>query len=151
MELKPREVILDQWLAALESGSVPQSTGRLRTDTGFCCLGVLCEVAGLKAIQYVAGFHYKDAGGADATGALPPLLARHMGMKVDGSFPRGLVPDASIQDSLAAMNDGYSGSKRHTFKEIAAFIRKNHDHIFSWRSHNPPVPSMLPKSGDDAK
>ncbi len=33
------------WVAALESGEYEQDQGQLRTDGGFCCLGVLCEVA----------------------------------------------------------------------------------------------------------
>lgn len=33
------------WTAALRSGEYPQAKGYLKTDEGFCCLGVACEVA----------------------------------------------------------------------------------------------------------
>lgn len=34
-----------QWTAALRSGEYPKTTGTLRTEDGFCCLGVLCDLA----------------------------------------------------------------------------------------------------------
>lgn len=34
-----------EWLAALRSGDYAQGTKRLRTETGFCCLGVACDIA----------------------------------------------------------------------------------------------------------
>src|SRR5688572_23859842 len=33
-----------QWLTALRSGKYKQTKHYLRTDAGFCCLGVLCDV-----------------------------------------------------------------------------------------------------------
>lgn len=36
--------IAAQWSAALRSGEYKQIRGRLRTDAGMCCLGVLCDV-----------------------------------------------------------------------------------------------------------
>ena len=38
------EVLRDKWVAALRSGKYEQSRGRLRTQNGYCCLGVLCDV-----------------------------------------------------------------------------------------------------------
>lgn len=32
------------WVAALRSGRYPQGMGGLRTRSGFCCLGVLCDL-----------------------------------------------------------------------------------------------------------
>jgi hypothetical protein len=34
-----------QWVEALRSGEYEQTNGYLRTDSGFCCLGVLCDLA----------------------------------------------------------------------------------------------------------
>jgi hypothetical protein len=34
-----------RWTAALRSGKYPQGIGGLRTSKGFCCLGVLCDLA----------------------------------------------------------------------------------------------------------
>ncbi len=33
-----------EWIAALRSDEFKQTTGQLKTDSGFCCLGVLCEL-----------------------------------------------------------------------------------------------------------
>lgn len=33
------------WTAALRSGEYQQAKGYLRTDDGYCCLGVLCDIA----------------------------------------------------------------------------------------------------------
>lgn len=35
-----------KWIAALRSGAYKQGKGRLRRGDSYCCLGVLCEVAG---------------------------------------------------------------------------------------------------------
>lgn len=36
-----------QWIDGLRSGRYAQGTGYLRTNTGYCCLGVLCDVKGV--------------------------------------------------------------------------------------------------------
>lgn len=36
--------IAGKWVQALRSGDYKQTTGHLRTDEGFCCLGVLCDL-----------------------------------------------------------------------------------------------------------
>jgi hypothetical protein len=36
--------IKTRWLEALRSGRYQQTQGKLRTDVGHCCLGVLCDV-----------------------------------------------------------------------------------------------------------
>jgi hypothetical protein len=36
--------VKERWVAALRSGQYTQATGKLRTDSGFCCLGVLCDI-----------------------------------------------------------------------------------------------------------
>ena len=37
--------VRDMWADALESGRFQQTTGKLRNDEGYCCLGVLCDLA----------------------------------------------------------------------------------------------------------
>lgn len=37
--------IKGRWLEALRSGDYPQTRRRLADDNGYCCLGVLCEIA----------------------------------------------------------------------------------------------------------
>ena len=40
--------MLDKWIAALRSGNYKQGKGYLKKGDCHCCLGVLCEVAGIK-------------------------------------------------------------------------------------------------------
>lgn len=37
--------IKDKWLSALRSGEYKQTDGSLKTPEGYCCLGVLCDIA----------------------------------------------------------------------------------------------------------
>jgi hypothetical protein len=36
--------VKEKWIAALRSGEYSQGDGKLRSDKGFCCLGVLCDL-----------------------------------------------------------------------------------------------------------
>lgn len=42
IKLKPE--VTEKWLAALRSGKYKQGRKTLRSDEGYCCLGVLCDV-----------------------------------------------------------------------------------------------------------
>lgn len=50
-----RERVL-KWIAALRSGEYNQSFRALRGITGYCCLGVACEISGLS--KWEAGKFY---------------------------------------------------------------------------------------------
>ena len=39
------EVVKNKWVSALRSGEYAQTQSKLRDDRGFCCLGVLCDLA----------------------------------------------------------------------------------------------------------
>lgn len=41
--------LLRKWIAALRSGEYLQGRGTLRRGSQYCCLGVLCKVAGIPA------------------------------------------------------------------------------------------------------
>lgn len=41
--------MLNQWIAALRSGKYKQGRGYLRKGDYYCCLGVFCDVIGLKS------------------------------------------------------------------------------------------------------
>jgi len=43
LEMDP--AIRQRWVSALRSGRYPQARENLRTTEGFCCYGVLCELA----------------------------------------------------------------------------------------------------------
>lgn len=43
-----KKELRDKWVAALRSGEYKQVVGSLKTNDGYCCLGVLCEVANIE-------------------------------------------------------------------------------------------------------
>lgn len=47
MDVMNRE-IKAQWLSALRSGKYKKTKNRLKSETGFCCLGVLCDITNPK-------------------------------------------------------------------------------------------------------
>lgn len=42
---RTREEVYNLWIAALRSGKYKQTKAALRDSKGFCCLGVLCDLA----------------------------------------------------------------------------------------------------------
>lgn len=63
-----------KWVEALRSGKYQQGSGRLRIGNRFCCLGVACEIDGIKP-QEIDGEIYYD--GENAT--LPFKLSEKIG------------------------------------------------------------------------
>lgn len=51
--------MIDQWVEALRSGKYKQGKGCLRYGDNYCCLGVLCEVAGIPAVPNGPYFSYQ--------------------------------------------------------------------------------------------
>lgn len=39
-----KQEIKTKWIKALRSGKYKQTTGTLKDEVGFCCLGVLCDI-----------------------------------------------------------------------------------------------------------
>jgi hypothetical protein len=71
-----------QWVAALRSGKYRQIAKSLRKSVNgrnrFCCLGVLCEIAGEEKVR--GG--YKDKRGEWRTGTLSPEQTDRLGLPV---------------------------------------------------------------------
>lgn len=90
-----------QWVAALRSGKYKQTQGTLKDSTGFCCLGVLREIAGHDALPE-----------ADDEFLLDKESALSIGIEY------------GMQKTLSHMNDGFEPKeiKKHTFAEIADYI-----------------------------
>jgi hypothetical protein len=90
-----------KWVTALRSGEYKQAQKRLKVGDAYCCLGVLCHIAGYRIIEkddmIVAGEHVRD-------------------YRVLGDL--GLDPD--LRQPLITMNDDGK-----TFGEIAAYIEFN--------------------------
>src|SRR5689334_17986564 len=104
------------WLAALRSGDYAQCDGQLRDDiddeTSYCCLGVLCEAAGL---NYEPSDGYLKMAVAERTG-LPKTTQEILSGLNDGclnDLERKIVGDLYRPDLV----DG-----KHSFARIADFI-----------------------------
>lgn len=91
------------WVKALRSGEYKQARFRLKTEGGFCCLGVLCEVAALRTTE--DGTRVEAAPNDD--GYLP--IRNLMGC------------DANVIDHLAELND----DGQMPFSKIADYIEQN--------------------------
>lgn len=92
-----------KWLAALRSGEYSQTTGVLHDDKGFCCLGVLLDVAGCPWDDNLT-----QGEGASYYAAYPETSMEFM---YDQYYRVGVL---DVFGELAEMNDGGA-----TFQEIA--------------------------------
>jgi hypothetical protein len=95
-----------KWVKALRSGKYNQTTSSLKDYNSYCCLGVLCEVAGLKFNEdgyYCRGLVAVDGGGLKAT-ELKKFGLHH-----------------KTQSKLIDLND----EQHYNFNEIADYIEKN--------------------------
>lgn len=149
MTLKADPAIKQLWLDALESGEYTQTKGKLHTDAGYCCLGVLCDVA-VKAgvleepdsIQLetesgeVTVYRYPDQESvlrSRATEILPIHVARWLfpGVHEHGVLPTnpGVVfgtytrSDGRVQPKMYALSE-LNDTQGQDFKAIAAVIRE---------------------------
>jgi hypothetical protein len=85
-----------KWVEALRSGDFKQGTGQFESDGKFCCLGVLCIVAGEPTTSDgIGNWRFAD---------------NTLGDNGDGS---------SWSGKLASMND-----QGHSFQHIAHFIER---------------------------
>jgi hypothetical protein len=124
-----RKEIADKLVTALRSGEYSQTTGRLRDANGFCCLGVLCDIAvkegvvptwtedldpdGVQryGIMYPTALH---------TATLPPVVKEWAGMQSDnGSYNRD--EEGYYTEALSSDNDGGA-----SFGKIANFIEERY-------------------------
>lgn len=93
-----------RWSAALRSGEYPQATGRLKTDDGYCCLGVECVLNGEEFVK-----------GADGRWKTQSGLT---GYWSDDEYREEAGVSWNVMADLVNMND--HGGK--TFSEIADWI-----------------------------
>ena len=116
-----------KWVRALRSGKYTQATGALRTDDGFCCLGVLCDV--YDSDKWIAtgetindevfeNWHYKtvnEFGNQYAGEVLPHDVMEFCDMGT--ASPEIFIPHGQNYKTLASINDDGA-----TFTEIADLI-----------------------------
>lgn len=118
-----KKSIATKWVKALRSGKYEQGTGRLRGDEGFCCLGVLCDLA-VKAgvieeptMQYGIAFYGTDEDHDDEN--LPAIVMKWAGMKTDSGERKG------TRVALTHLND----ESMYSFDKIANVIEKEYQDL----------------------
>ena len=104
-----------KWAKALESGRYKQTKLVLHDSNGYCCLGVLCRLAGKR-------FKYDHTEGLyltiERSGTfLPKKVQKLVGMKSENGLNSG--------HSLSMLND----ESMLSFKEIAQVIRKKYKEL----------------------
>lgn len=128
--------IRDAWVENLTSGEYEQTTNVLHNETvgGFCCLGVLCDMAVKAGIiaeptskaQWIKDgeqqvSEYIDAEGDHWTSVLPPEVIAWSGIGSDtGYFRYKTEAKFGQTDGLAGLNDNGL-----TFDQIATIIKEN--------------------------
>lgn len=125
-----KKEIAELLVTALRSGEYEQAVGKLRNESGYCCLGVLCDIYSKQDgvtdewdFYEVNGVRTYRLLGADAI--LPPSVWEWAGMRSsNGSFSSSGGLDSSLDNALSQMNDNGS-----TFSEIAEFIEENYERL----------------------
>lgn len=106
------------WVEALRSGKYEQASGHLRTTEGYCCLGVLADIAGAKWRPDGFGAFYAEVDCWGSRSIAPSFVRAFVGLKDEC----GMFGD---DDTLAERND--SGT---TFSEIADIIESEPGGLF---------------------
>ena len=125
-----------KWLGLLESGELTQVEGVLRSDKGYCCLGVVCKALRLDFERFIVTHPLYDGNTLDSPHwkcneqefNLPQEAAEAFGFYslvgdifVQGGAPArafGFEPGDHL-GTLQDMNDDF----KLTFKEIAEHVR----------------------------
>lgn len=137
MTLKMKANIKKQWLAALRSGNYQQTASMLHRagfdggPDGFCCLGVLCDMARRDGVVEPEQMeneggerYYKYDGG---TAYLPGVVIDWAGLQWDDE--RGQYDPAQFEAAGRYMPSGectlaMRNDRGETFEEIADIIEK---------------------------
>lgn len=98
-----------KWTAALRSGEYKQGAGRLRRDTGYCCLGVLGEIMHATYHSYSLFLPRETA----AKAGLTRDIENELSDRNDGT------------GDWALMVDGKPVVQPHSFAQIADYIDAN--------------------------
>jgi hypothetical protein len=109
--------IKEKWIEALQSGEYKQGQNSLKTDDGFCCLGVLCDIYAKEMnVPWEANCaksYYYMKGEAEF---LPHLVQLWAGL----SCSPEVVDENNMPVRLVHLND--SGVD---FRTIAGYIKKS--------------------------
>jgi hypothetical protein len=110
------KTIADKWIAALRSGTYQQTTGRLKSDRGHCCLGVLCELLNYQP--------KKDEDGNYRYDGEKSVLSEGAQYKAGMRSTLGVYSDVPGARCLTELND-----EGKSFEEIATIIEDNWENL----------------------
>lgn len=114
MKTEEQKILRKKWVEALRSGEYNQCRGSLKDGTGYCCLGVACEVFGMVPDYKNGMFRYW--GNASW---LPPIVKEAFGLNTCfGDFN-------DKTQSLTVLNDNGK-----SFAEIADIIESEPEGLF---------------------
>lgn len=79
--------VIKEWVRALRSGEYKQATDALKTENGYCCLGVLCDIQGCEWESAANDFqvdvdYFKVKGEKHNIEVLPESVSRAVGFKL---------------------------------------------------------------------
>lgn len=116
-----------KWIDALRSGTYKQGYKTLHPRTDFCCLGVLCDIAGYEWTQEDATLnpHHSCAAGTGYIEADDE--AEKLGLPTEIQRICYSMNDATWTDADQDIVDRFEidPNHRYSFAEIADFLEKN--------------------------
>lgn len=125
----PNREVLAEWADALESGEYGQTESLLRDASGFCCLGVLCEIAVKHGViseaveildsddEPIGEFSY------DGKDAFLPRAVSEWAFGDPHENNPDMVTEHDGMESASSLND----SLEYSFPQIAAAIRRTYN------------------------
>ncbi len=128
-----KKEIADKWIAALRSGDYVQTLGGLKTEDGFCCLGVLCDIHAKETenewatkkmdAHFTETFSYKH----NSTD-LPVEVQEWAGIKTSGGeLPKSYIDNEDEEDSVSLID--LNDNRHLNFSQIAEVIEKEVDFL----------------------
>jgi len=123
-----RKEIIRAWVRALESGEYKQGNDCLcvvnnKNKRSYCCLGVLCKVAGTPEVETVPGAEWGHRGRMAVFGYEDDKSPHYLSVTLSDFLNIDELGTCCATDytSLANMNDA-----GRSFKRIAGAIRQGH-------------------------
>ena len=120
--MKPNKERIQKWVDSLRSGKYSQTTQTLQDSTGYCCLGVACELSGIG--DWDEDLNY-DIEGVKESECLPKHVADWYGIEQDALVEIERIEGSPFSQDLeyiTLLNDDYKMS----FTEIARCIERTY-------------------------
>jgi hypothetical protein len=115
-----KKEVKDRWVEALRSGKYSQTKGVLRDGKGFCCLGVLCDIA-----KDELGINWRFNGRSydmkSYSLVLPTIVTEWAGLRDD----QGMVFPNNNDTEEPLFNPPKLNDNGASFAEIADMIEQN--------------------------